>query len=224
MRRLVASAINVTIGAGIFVLPATVAAGLGPAAPLAYIVCGGMMVLIIMCFAAAGSRVSATGGLYAYVEVAFGRFVGFLTGVLYCLSASLAAASVASAFTASIAAVWPVAATVAARIGLLTAVVAALAAVNVRGVTPGARLVEAVTLAKLLPLVVLVGAGVWFVRGERLVITTLPAASAVGRTAIVLIFAFVGVEVALVPSGEVSDPARTVPRALFIALGRMGGS
>jgi amino acid transporter len=78
--------------------------------------------------------------------------------------------------------------------------------------------VEAVTLAKLLPLVVLIVAGVWFVRGERLVLATLPAASALGRTAIVLIFAFVGVEIALVPGGEVSDPARTVPRALFMAL------
>jgi APA family basic amino acid/polyamine antiporter len=218
VRRLVASAINVTIGAGIFVLPATVAAGLGPAAPVAYLLCGGIMVLIILCFAAAGSRVTSTGGLYAYVEVAFGRFVGFLTGVLYCLSASLAAASVASALAASVAAVWPVAATVAARFGLLTAVVGGLAVVNLRGVTPGARLVEAVTLAKLLPLVALIVAGVWFVRGERLVFTTLPAASTVGRTAIVLIFAFVGVEIALVPGGEVSDPARTVPRALFIAL------
>ena len=218
MRRLVASAINVTIGAGIFVLPATVAAGLGPAAPLAYVVCGGMMALIVLCFAAAGSRVSSTGGLYAYVEVAFGRFVGFLTGVLYCLSASLAAASVASALAASIAAVWPGAATTAARFGLLTALVGGLAIVNLRGVTPGARLVEAVTLAKLLPLVVFIVAGVWFVRGERLVFTTLPAASALGRTAIVLIFAFVGVEIALVPGGEVSDPARTVPRALFMAL------
>jgi amino acid transporter len=218
VRRLVASAINVTIGAGIFVLPATVAAGLGPAAPLAYVVCGGMMALIILCFAAAGSRVSSTGGLYAYVEVAFGRFLGFLTGVLYCLRASLAAASVASALAASIAAVWPAAATTAARFGLLTALVGGLAIVNLRGVTPGARLVEAVTLAKLLPLVVLIVAGVWFVRGDRLVLTTLPAASALGRTAIVLIFAFVGVEVALVPGGEVSDPARTVPRALFMAL------
>jgi APA family basic amino acid/polyamine antiporter len=218
VRRLVAGAINATIGAGIFVLPATVAAGLGPAAPLAYVLCGGMMVLIILCFAAAGSRVTSTGGLYAYVEAAFGPFVGFLTGVLYCLSASLAAASVASACAASMAAAWPVAATTAARFGLLTALVAGLAVVNLRGVTPGARLVEAVTLAKLLPLVVLIVAGVWFVRGERLVFTTLPAASTVGRTAIVLIFAFVGVEVALVPSGEVSDPARTVPRALFLAL------
>ena len=107
IRRLIASTINSTIGAGIFVLPAVVAADLGPAAPLAYIVCGGMMALIVACFAAAGSRVSMTGGLYAYVEAAFGPFVGFLAGVLYFLSASMAVAGVASALVESLAAMWP---------------------------------------------------------------------------------------------------------------------
>ena len=46
----------------------------------------------------------------------------------------------------------------------------------------------------------------------------MPTVPAIGKTAIVLIFAFVGLEVALVPSGEVRDPARTVARALFSAL------
>src|SRR5437762_5986793 len=103
VRSLTASIVNMTIGAGIFVLPAVVAAGLGPAAPLAYIVCAALMALIVACFAAAGSRVSLTGGLYAYIEVAFGPFVGFLAGVLYWLMASFAVASVASAFAGSIA-------------------------------------------------------------------------------------------------------------------------
>src|SRR5439155_10758587 len=76
----------------------------------------------------------------------------------------------------------------------------------------------AITIAKLVPLLVFVGAGVWFVHGEYLTWPALPSAADVGRTAIVLIFAFVGVEIALVPSGEVADPARTVPRALFLAL------
>src|SRR5262249_58027822 len=67
VRQLTASIINVTIGAGIFVLPAAAAAGLGPAAPLAYVVCAVLMALIVCCFAAAGSRVSLTGGGYAYV-------------------------------------------------------------------------------------------------------------------------------------------------------------
>src|SRR5215467_12119639 len=99
---LTASIVNLTIGAGIFVLPAFVAGGLGPAAPIAYVVCAVLMGLIVSCFAAAGSRVSLTGGLYAYIEVAFGPLVGFLAGVLFWLMASFAVASVASAFAGSV--------------------------------------------------------------------------------------------------------------------------
>src|SRR5437773_9485004 len=106
LRRLTASIVNVTVGAGIFVLPAIVAGFLGPAAPLAYLVCAALMALIVLCFASAGSRVSLTGGLYAYVEAAFGPFVGFLAGVLFWLMASFAVASVASAFAGSIGVVW----------------------------------------------------------------------------------------------------------------------
>lgn len=218
VRRLTASIINTTVGAGIFVLPAVVAGRLGPAAPLAYLVCAMLMALIVLCFASAGSRVSLTGGLYAYVEVAFGRFVGFLAGVLFWLMASFAVASVASAFAGSIGVLWPAAGSGLGRALLLALLFSILAVINVRGVSVGARLVEAITAAKLIPLVVFVVAGIWFVRGEYLAWPAFPAASDVGRTAIVLIFAFVGVEVALVPSGEVVDPPRTVPRALFLAL------
>jgi basic amino acid/polyamine antiporter, APA family len=217
-RQLTASIINVTIGAGIFVLPAAAAARLGAAAPAAYIVCAVLMALIVCCVAAAGSRVSLTGGLYAYVEVAFGPFVGFLAGVLYFLMATFAVASVASAFAGSLGVLWPVATTPAGRAVLIAALFAGLAAVNVRGVKPGVRLVEVMTIAKLLPLLTLVGVGIWFVNPEHLRWPAMPAASAIGETAIVLIFAFVGLEIALVPSGEVLDPTRTVPRALFAAL------
>jgi APA family basic amino acid/polyamine antiporter len=224
VRRLIASVVNVTIGAGIFVLPATVTAGLGPAAPLAYIVCGVLMALIVTCFASAGSRVSLTGGLYAYVGVAFGPFIGFLAGVLYVLMATFAVASVSSAFAGSVGALASVAATPAGRTVILLALFAVLAAINIRGVGSGARLIEAVTVAKLAPLLTLVICGLFYVarHGSAHDLTAGGPAPlsmpAVGRTAIVLIFAFVGVEIALVPSGEIRDPARTVPRALFSAL------
>jgi amino acid transporter len=217
-RQLTASIINVTIGAGIFVLPATAAAGLGPAAPIAYVVCALLMALIVCCFAAAGSRVSLTGGLYAYVEVAFGPFVGFLAGVLYFLMATFAVASVASAFAGSVGAMWRPVSTPVGRGVLIAALFALLATVNVRGVRRGVGLVETVTIAKLVPLLVLIVGGIWFIDVDYLRWPQLPTLSAVGRTAIVLIFAFVGLEVALVPSGELRDPARTVPRALFSAL------
>jgi len=217
-RQLTASIINSTVGAGIFVLPAVAAAGLGAAAPIAYIVCAALMALIVCCVAGAGSRVSLTGGIYAYVEVAFGPYVGFLAGVLYVLMATFAVASVSSAFAGSIGALWPTADSPAGRASLIAVLFAGLAAINVRGVRPGIRLVETMAVAKLLPLLALVGGGIWFVNPDSLRWPALPSASAIGQSAIVLIFAFVGLEIALVPSGEVRDPARTVPRALFSAL------
>jgi APA family basic amino acid/polyamine antiporter len=217
-RQLTASIINSTIGAGIFVLPAVAAAGLGAAAPIAYIVCAALMALIVCCIAAAGSRVSLTGGIYAYVEVAFGPYVGFLAGVLYFLSATFGVASVSSALAGSAGALWPAADSPAGRAILIAVLFMGLAAINARGVTPGIRLVETLTAAKLLPLLVLVVVGIWFMNPVYLRWPDMPTAPAIGQTAIVLIFAFVGLEVALVPSGEVRDPARTVPRALFSAL------
>src|SRR5436190_6295689 len=217
-RQLTASVINVTIGAGIFVLPAVASAGLGAAAPLAYIVCAVLMALIVCCFAAAGSRVSLTGGIYAYVETAFGPFIGFLAGVLYFLMATFAVASVSSAFAGSVGALAPLASSPSARAIVIAALFAILAAVNVIGVKPGVRLVEVVTVAKLLPLLTLVACGIWYVHPDYLRWPGLPTTSAIGKTAIVLIFAFVGLEIALVPSGEGRDRVRTVPRALFSAL------
>src|SRR6266513_5710906 len=94
-----------------------------------------------------------------------------------------------------------------------------LAAINIRGVGIGARAVEAVTLIKLAPLMIFVVAGIFFIRPEALAWPGWPGSEPLGRSILQLIFAFLGVEVALVPSGEVKHPERTVPRAIFIALG-----
>src|SRR5262249_9901535 len=164
------------------------------------------------------SRVSLTGGLYAYVEVAFGPFVGFLGGVLYALMAAFAVASVASAFAGSVGALWSGANAPPIRALLLAALFSGVAAIKVRGVKLGARMIEIITVVKLVPLVVFVATGIWAVNADYLRWPAMPAAAEVGRAAIVMIFAFVGTEIALVPSGEIRDPARTIPRALFTAL------
>ena len=216
--RLTVTIINLMVGAGIFVLPATVASGLGRGAPVAYLVCAALMALIVTCFAAAGSRVSLTGGLYAYIEVAFGPFVGFVAGVLYAVMAAFAVASVASALAGSIMALAPAIATAAWRAALLAAIFATVALVNIRGVTPGARLIELVTAAKLLPLFVLLAAGLPMLRADRVMVEHMPSGSLLGQTSIVLIFVFAGIEVALVPSGEIRNPATTVPRAVYAGL------
>ena len=216
-RQLTLCIINVTIASSIFLMPATVAERLGAAAPIAYLVCATLMTLIALCFAAAGSRVSLTGGLYAYIDTAFGGFAGFLGGYLYSVTACLSVASVAAAFAGTAGVIWPAFAAGSPRAVLLAGLFAALAAVNVRGIKPGIRLVEFITAAKLLPLLVLVVAGVWSLNVDFLRMT-IPTVSQVGQASIVLLFAFVGVEVALTPSGEISDPAKTVPRSILTAL------
>jgi basic amino acid/polyamine antiporter, APA family len=216
-RELTASIINVTIASSIFLMPATVAERLGAAAPIAYLVCAALMTLIALCFAAAGSRVSLTGGLYAYIDTAFGGFAGFLGGYLYSVTACLSVASVAAAFAGTAGVLWPVFASGGFRALLLAGLFATLAAVNVRGIKPGIRLVEVITAAKLIPLLFLVFAGVWSLNADFLRMS-MPTVSQVGQASIVLLFAFVGVEVALTPSGEIRDPARTVPRSILTAL------
>ncbi len=215
---LAAGIVNITVGGGIFRLPAAVAASLGPAAPLAYVVCAVAMGLIVLCFAEAGSRVAMTGGPYAYVEVAFGPFVGFLAGVLLWLVGTFALAAVATLLADAVGGLVPALASPLARGGTMAVAFVALAWVNVLGVRQGARLNLVMTIAKLLPLLLVAVVGAFAVRAEHLAIGTLPAAGDVSRTAIVLIFAFAGVESALVPSGEVREPARTVPRAIALAM------
>ena len=217
VRQLAAVIFNHTVGSGIFVLPAVVAAQLGPSAILAYLMCAFIMALSVTCFAEAGSRVSSSGGPYAYVEAALGPLLGFLTGILNVVSVLAAAAFVASAFAASAAALIGSSSSL-VRAGLMVAVLSAAAAINIRSVGGGARLVEIAVVAKMAPLLLFVAVGVAFVRADYLSWPSTPSMVSVMSTAGVLIFAFLGIEGALQPSGEVRDPSRTVPRAIFVAI------
>ena len=218
---LAASIVNVTVGGGIFRLPASpqVTGLLGAAAPLAYVVCAIVMGLIVLCIAEAGSRVSLTGGPYAYVEATFGRFVGFVIGVLLWLIGCTAVPAVAGVFADTVARVAPVVGTSAGRAIFLAAMFAAVALINVRGVRQGTRLNAVLTVAKLAPLLLLLVVGIFAIHGKNLRWSSgAPPAGSVARASVFLIFAFAGVESALVPSGEIREPARTVPRAVFLAM------
>jgi amino acid transporter len=208
----------VTVGGGIFRLPSGAVQQLGPAAPIAYLVCAVAMALIVLCFAEAGSRVSLTGGLYAYVETAFGPFVGFLTGVLLWLGLVAAFAGVSIFFGDAMAALVPALGSPFARAIVVAVVLTVLAALNVAGVRQASAVNSVVTVAKLLPLLLVVALGVAAVKGSNLAMGPTPSGSRIAGGALFVIFAFLGIEAALVPSGEVRDPARTVPRAIAIAM------
>src|SRR4030095_3232667 len=214
---LAAGIINVMIGGGIFRVPAVVAASLGAAAPVAYVPCAIAMALIVTCIAAAGRRVTLTGGPYAYVGAALGPYAGFISGVLLWMVGVFATAAVSSVMAASIAELLALSGR-AVQAAILVVAYGFWSWVNMRGVTPGVRLNTAITVAKLLPLLLIAVAGIFFVRAENLQVAEWPAAGDFARMSLILVFAFAGIEVALIPSGEVVDPERTVPRAIALSM------
>jgi APA family basic amino acid/polyamine antiporter len=219
VRALTASTLNCIIGAGIFVLPAVAAQGLGPAAVVSYVVCAMAMGLVVLCFAAAGSRVGSSGGMYAYTEAAFGPFPGFVIGAVHWFAGGVvASASVANALVDTLAEIVPFIATPAGRVGVILAAYGGLAAANIRGVQVAARLIEGITLAKLAPLLLLACGGLFLLEPGNLAWPGAPTLSAVGQSALLVIFAFAGTEVAVTPGGEIRNPARTLPRAILLAL------
>jgi amino acid transporter len=152
------------------------------------------------------------------VEVALGPLLGFVAGVLLFVTGLTAGAAVVALFAGSVSALLSAPPRWLAGV-LVVAVTGFMALVNVRGVRTSARLIEFMTLAKLLPLVGFVVVGAAFVHPANLRLGTLPGLSQVLATSGIVIFAFSGIESALTPSGEIHAPARTVPRASFLALG-----
>lgn len=214
------TAFNCVVGVGIFGLPGLVAGVLGPAAILAYGVCLVLVGLVALCLAEAGSRVPEAGGLYAYAGAAFGPVVGGVAGVLLLFANSIgSSAALARFFLDTLAGLWPALARPWAGTVFLALVYAVLVVINITGARSGSRLSVAFGLLKLTPLVLLIVAGVFVIQPANLAWPALPSPGKVGEGALVLVFAFIGIETGLNISGETRDPARTIPRAIALALG-----
>ncbi len=172
---------------------------------------------VAMCCAEGGSRVPTSGGIYGYVEAALGPLPGYVAGTLLWVSDVLGIASVAAALADVSASLLPATLVTVARTTVIVGVIGAVAAVNVGGVTRGARLVTVATALKLLPLVVFVVVGAAAVHGANF--STPPGwkPEGLGRAVILAAFALTGMETSLCASGEVARPSRTIPLALAIA-------
>lgn len=215
---LTAAIINVVVGGGIFRLPSSIAANLGPAAPTAFLIGALAIIPITLCFAAAGSRVVSSGGPYSYLAAAFGPFPGFLTGALMWICNLASGAGVAVALSEQVARVWPVVGEPVARSAFLAAVYAVLIALNAFGVRFGARTIVVLAAVKLAPLFALAAVGLYFVDWSQVQLGAIPSWRALGASMVMVMFAYSGIETALSSAGETRDPARNVPRAALSAL------
>ncbi|HXV65055.1 MAG TPA: APC family permease [Vicinamibacteria bacterium] len=215
---LVSNSVNIVVGAGIFVLPAIVAAQLGTASVLAYVLCGILIVLMMLCFAEIGSRITTTGGAYAYIEVAFGRFAGFLTTNLFIFGAAIMAnAAVANALADTISYFLPAFKTQAVRLLFFVVMFGGFAYFNIMGVKRGLFLVKFNTVAKMTPLFLLVLFGWLSFSASNFAWEATPSFGDLGQASMILLFAFVGIETGLNVSGEIKDPQRTIPKGVLLS-------
>jgi amino acid transporter len=213
------SVVNMVVGGGIFVLPGRIAAELGSAAIVAYLVCSVAVALVFLCFAEVGSRITRSGGSYAYIEEAFGPFAGFIASILFWFGYSaLADAAITVAMVEVMTIAFPILGDSIARAVFIIALFTFMTVVNIRGVVAGVRLYVFNTLAKLVPLLLLLVAGLFAINLEHLTIPEWPSAGEIGAGAIMLFFAFSGAECALNASGEIKNPSKTVPMGLLIGI------
>lgn len=203
------------VGSGVFNVPGPMAAAVGSYAPLAYVACAIAMSAVMLVFAEGSSRVPTTGGCAGFVGAAFGPFWGYLAGVLVWSSVVASAGGITAAACDIVGTVVPAVANGPLRAVTIAAWLLALALLNTLGVGVAARFVAVATSIKLLPLVLFIGIGVWFITPAHLTLPLVAGSSDIGRAAILGIFLFTGLEASLAVAGEVKNPARTIPRAVI---------
>jgi APA family basic amino acid/polyamine antiporter len=217
---LTALTVNSVIGSGVFGLPATVAGLLGKNSVLAVLIAGAAMGVIIACFAEVASQFSEAGGPYLYARTAFGRLIGILVGWMLYLAQTAAPAANANLFVLYLAEFWPAAKYSWLRVLVLTLLVWALALINILGARQGTAVSNMFTVAKIMPLLMVVAAG-----GALTLVRPMPlgASGTIGtgvwlKAMVLLFFYYGGFESALAPMSEAKNPRRDSVFALFVAL------
>ncbi|MEK6302716.1 MAG: amino acid permease [Acidobacteriota bacterium] len=216
---LAAMAINGIIGAGIFGLPSEVFSRIGVYSLFAFAACAVVVIVIILCFAEVGSRFSETGGPYLYAREAFGSVVGFEVGWLIWVARVTAFAANCNLLVSYASFFWPAASANPWRPIIITLVVVTISLVNILGVRDAAIVGDFFTVGKLIPLVLFIAVGLFFLQPERYTLGPAPGYEAFSSSCLLLIYAFSGFEMAIIPAGEARDPRRNLPFALLTAVG-----
>lgn len=216
----VALSINDVIGSGVYlILPVAAVQLLGPASVWAILAAGFAVLLLVLCFAEAGSLFDKAGGAYVYTRAAFGDLAGFQVGWMTWIARVASVAGLSVFFARAVGFLWDGARAGAGRWAVILVSLAALTAINVRGVKSGARTAMLLAWGKVLPLLLFVGVGIFWVDWGRVFPVPMPAESAFGKAALLVLFAYAGFENTAAPAAEFRNPRRDVPFALCVTIG-----
>lgn len=206
--------LNGVIGGGLFALPAIAADQAGVFSPWLFLICAALFMSIVFCFARLAKLFAATGGPSVYVSASFGPWLGFQTGWLLWFGRITAMAANANLMVTYLAWFWPPASAPLARALLIALTIGALTLANLRGVRHGMWAVFALTVLKLLPILLLLLVGISALSPAIFQLATPMPSVTFGEGLLVLFYAFVGFESGAINAGEGKAPERDIPRAL----------
>lgn len=215
---LIGVVINSIIGAGIFVLPAKAFGLVGSYSLIAFVICAAVVVLIVLCFAEVSSRFTETGGPYRYARAAFGPAVGFQVGWMNWIARISAYATNCNLLVVYLSFFWPAAASGFRRALVITILTVTLTIINYIGVRDATLTSNFFTVAKLLPLLLFIVTGLFFLTPANFTLGTYPTVGSFSTAVLLLAYAFTGFENASVPAGEIVNPRRSLPIAILVAI------
>jgi len=209
--------INTIIGAGIFGLPSKVFQLSGTYSILAFVVCALVIFNIIICFAEVGSRFDKTGGPYIYILEAFGSFPAFIMGWLLLWSRIISYAALINLLVTYSSYYHPALNHFVPRLLIMVILTALLTGINYVGVKKTTTVNNFLTIGKMVPLVIFILVGLFFLQPELLSFQEMPEFNNFSSSVLLLVFAFGGFEVVVINSGEMKNPNKIVPYALIIS-------
>jgi amino acid transporter len=208
------------VGSGFYLSPAAVAP-YGTLAILMWIIMGAGAICLGLTFAKLARLAPATGGPYAYTRMAYGDFAGFLIAWGYWISIWASLPVIAIAFAGAIFNLFPDLQSRPMAVVLTLGAIWAVVLVNLRGVKAAGVFAEVTTYSKLVPFAAIAIIGLFFIDTSHFSEFNPSGKSLLGASAALApltMFAFLGLESATVPAGDVKDPKRTIPRSTVLGI------
>ncbi|WP_421896307.1 APC family permease [Marinoscillum sp.] len=211
--------INSIIGAGIFGLPSKIYALSGIYSLAALLLCAVIVLIIVFNFAEVASRFDKTGGPYLYTLAAFGQIPAFIIGWILLITRISTYAALINLLATYMVFFYPPFQSQPWRAVIITLVTLLLTLINFIGVKNSTRFSNGLAIAKVLPLLIFVGVGFFFIDTSLVQAPeSYPSSAEFATSVLVLIFAFTGFESVLVNTGEIQNPAKNIPFALILSI------
>ncbi len=211
--------INSLVGSGIFGLPSKIFGQAGFYSLLVIVFCAVLMLVLVLNFAEVASRFTKTGGPYLYTLTAFGKFPAFLMGWLILITRLATYAALVNIFVTYLGVFNPALETQTAKMLIIFVLTLIFTLVNHYGVKGSTILNNSLTIAKLVPLFLFIGVGLFFINPQNFNFReSTPGLFGFSNSVFLMVFAFSGFEAIIVNTGEIKTPRKNIPSALFITI------